>query len=97
MMPLSFNITIMNSESMISKIVEHRVTLDKIRGAGGRLKDSMGLLQSEQDHDLQQKLAQIKQCVKLELIQPATIWPYFGNLRVKVTADNSDEKCRMLE
>ena len=41
MMPLSFNISVMNSESMLSKIVEHKITLEKVKGTGPRLKDSM--------------------------------------------------------
>ena len=41
MMPLSFNISLMNSESMISKIVDHKITLEKVKGTGPRLKDSM--------------------------------------------------------
>ena len=41
MMPLSFNVTLMNSESMLSKIVDHKITLEKVKGTGPRLKDSI--------------------------------------------------------
>ena len=42
MMPISFNVSLMNSESMISKIVDYKVTLEKVKGTGPRLKDSIG-------------------------------------------------------
>lgn len=41
MMPISFNLSLMNSESMLSKIVDHKITLQKVKGTGQRLKDSI--------------------------------------------------------
>lgn len=73
----------MNSESMISKIVDHKITLEKVKGTGPRLKDSIEKrYNGNVSEDLFEKMEQLKKCVKLELYKPSTIWPYFGNLRL---------------
>lgn len=83
MMPISFNVSLMNSESMISKIVDHKITLEKVKGTGPRLKDSIEKrYNGNVSEDLFEKMEQLKKCVKLELYKPSTIWPYFGNLRL---------------
>lgn len=42
-------------------------------------------------------MEQLKKCVKMELVQPASIWPYFGNLRITIRADDGSESCRNID
>ena len=52
----------MNSESMLSKIVEHKITLEKVKGTGPRLKDSIEQRYNggNVSSDLFEKMEQIK-------------------------------------
>ena len=84
MMPIAFNLTLMNSNSMISKIDTFSVKLEKIQ----RLRSQ--LLGADQG-----KL-EVRDCVNLDFVSDDTIWPFFSNVKVKLTTIDSI-KCRNLE
>ena len=76
MMPIAFNVTLLNSESAISTVVN---TTAELKGYT----------------TIEQKQL-LEQCIKLDVMVPSIVWPYFGNMKIQISTA-SDLECQQLQ
>ena len=73
MMPISFNLTMINTVSLHSRIISSYIDYSSV--------DPLG--KEELDIDM------IEKCTRLDFLTPTMIWPYFGNLKLTLSTIDS--------
>jgi len=94
MMPVSFNVTLLNPMAPASRITVSDVQLNL---KGRRLYEDPGS-QKQHERHLEQTQKQLLGCLDISIDYPEQAYPFFGNIKITFATNRANEhSCRLLK